>query len=140
MSESLKKGVVAVPAAAIVASALLLMSPMLASAASPHFVGNPSCDVVGGDLECSGKVAGLGNVEEVTAFIQADVTCTNRGGNEAIGLSGGEEQTFSVENGQITFTDLTLENPCRDGMSATFADVALVIDGTTLPIPGTFSA
>jgi|SRR5215211_323913 hypothetical protein len=120
----------------VAASALMLMVPMLASAASPHFVGTPSCDVVGGDLECSGKVAGLGNVEEVTAFIQADVTCINRGGNEAFGLSGGEEQTFDVNNGQITFTDLTLENPCRDGMRATFADVQLVIDDTTLDIPG----
>lgn len=131
MPESINKGF-AIPV--VVASALLLMAPMLASAASPHFVGDPSCDVVGGDLVCSGKVAGLGNVEEVTAFIQADVTCTNRGGNEPLGQQGGEEQTFDVRNGQITFTDLTLENPCRDGMSATFADVALVIDGTTLPI------
>ena len=134
MSESIRK--IGIIPTATIASALLVIAPMLASAASPHFVGDPSCDVVGGDLECSGKVAGLGNVEEVTAFIQADVTCINRGGNEAIGLSGGEEQTFTVQNGQITFTDLTLENPCRDGMSATFADVALVIDGTTLPIPG----
>src|SRR5215216_7650429 len=117
----------------VAASALMLMVPMLASAASPHFVGTPSCDVVGGDLECSGKVAGLGNVEEVTAFIQADVTCTNRGGNEPQGQQGGEEQTFNVENGQITFNDLTLENPCPDRMTASFEDVELVIDGTTLP-------
>jgi hypothetical protein len=131
MPESINKGF-AIPV--VVASALLLMAPMLASAASPHFVGDPSCDVVGGDLVCSGKVAGLGNVEEVTAFIQADVTCTNRGGNEPLGQQGGEEQTFDVRNGQITFTDLTLENPCPDRMTASFEDVELVIDGTTLPI------
>jgi len=125
----------------LAASALMLMVPMLASAASPHFIGTPSCEVVGGDLECSGKVAGLGNVEEVNARIVADVTCTNRGNNEPQGQQGGEVQTFDVENGQITFTgsnSLTLENPCPDRMTATFEEVALEIDGTTLDIPGTF--
>jgi hypothetical protein len=118
----------------VAASALLLMAPMLASAASPHFVGTPNCRISGGDLVCSGKVAGLGNVEEVTAFIQADVTCQNRGGNFPQGQQGGQEQTFDVTNGQITFSNLRLENPCPDRMRATFEDVALVIDGTTLPI------
>ena len=118
----------------VAASALMLMAPMLAAAANPHFIGEPNCRISGGDLVCSGKVAGLGNVEEVTASIEADVTCQNRGDNFPQGQQGGEEQTFDVDNGQITFSNLRLENPCPDRMRATFEDVALVVDGTTLPI------
>jgi hypothetical protein len=137
MSESIKK--ITVPTA-IVASALLLMAaPMLAFAANPHFIGTPTCSIVNGDLECTGKVAGLGNVSTVQAFLQATVTCTNVGGNVPQGLVKGPQETLTVQNGQTVF-DLTIANPCPDHMTATFKNVALVIGGTTLPISGTFTA
>jgi hypothetical protein len=136
MSETLKK--IGIPSATI-ASALLLMAPMLASAASPHFIGSPTCSTVTGNLECTGKVAGLGNVSTVQAFLQSTATCTNQGGNTPQGLVKGPQETLTVQNGQTVF-DLTIPNPCPDHMVATFTNVALVIGGTTLPIPGTFTA
>ena len=67
MPESIKK--VTVLATAITA-ALVLMTPALittgAYAANPHFIGQPNCSVdSAGNLDCNGKIAGLGNVEEV---------------------------------------------------------------------------
>jgi hypothetical protein len=117
------------------AAAIMLMAPMLAFAASPHFVGTPTCSIVNDNLECTGKVAGLGNVSTVKAFLQATVTCTNQGDNEPPGQVKGPQETLTVSNGQTVF-DLTIPNPCHDHMTATFSNVALVIGGTTLPIPG----
>ena len=132
MPKSINKLGLTIPVVA--ASALMLMAPMLASAARPHFVGEPSCEVVSGDLECSGKVAGLGNVENVDATLQADRTCTVRGSseNEPQGLQRGDTEELTVRNGAATFS-LTVEG-CPDRMTATFSNVAVVVDGTTLPI------
>ena len=65
MPESIKK--VTVLATAITA-ALVLMAPALittgAYAQNPHFIGRVNWSVDSdGNLDCSGKIAGLGNVE-----------------------------------------------------------------------------
>jgi hypothetical protein len=137
MQGSLMK--IGIPAATTITSALLLMAPIFAAAASPHFIGTPTCSIVNGDLECTGKVAGLGNVSTVQAFLQSTVTCTNQGNNNPPGQVKGPQETLTVQNGQTVF-DLTIPNPCHDHMTATFTNVALVIGGTVLPIPGTFTA
>jgi hypothetical protein len=113
MSDNLKKGVVAVPAAAIVASALLLMAPMLAAAQNPHFVRGPTI-VKNADfsLTANFKAAGLGNV--VTEIFltssggTADLQCVNPGGNDPppkqvdFGPLQGETVTVTPRNGQVT--------------------------------------
>jgi hypothetical protein len=119
---------------------LVLLAPMLlqgALAQNPHFVGNTYCDIGNGNLYCTGKVAGLGNISTVTAFIKATVTCTNQTGSDVFhGLVKGTQETLTVRNGQTVF-DLTIPNPCpTDTTSVTYRNVALVIDGTTLPIAG----
>jgi hypothetical protein len=117
---------------------LFLLAPM-AFATNPHFVGKPSCEVTNsGALECTGKIAGLGSATEVEAFLEADVPCKNRGGNIPQGLTIGPEETLTVHSGQTVF-DLIIPDPCPDGMTATFANVAVFVDDIRLPIPGTFT-
>jgi hypothetical protein len=134
MLESIKK--IGIPTA--ITAALVLMAPSLLTtgvyAANPHFVGTPTCEITSaGALECSGKIAGLGSVSQVTAFLQADSTCTNRGGNNPPGQVTGPSETLTVRNGQTVF-DLAIPNPCPDKMTSTFANVAVVVDGNVLPI------
>jgi len=110
MSENVKK--IIVPAA-IVASALLLMAPMLAAAASPHFVRGPT--IVKNpnfSLTANFKAAGLGNV--VTDIFltssggTADLQCVNPGGNNPppkrvdFGPLQGKVVTVTPRNGQVT--------------------------------------
>ena len=113
MSDSTKKGVVAVPTAAIVASALLLMAPMLATAASPHFIGTPT--IVKNpnfSLTANFKAAGLGNIVNDIFLTSsggvADLQCVNPGGNDPppkqvdFGPLQGQVVTVTPRNGQVT--------------------------------------
>ena len=114
MSDSTKKGMVVVPtAAAIVASALLLMAPMLATAASPHFIGTPT--IVKNpnfSLTANFKAAGLGNIVTDIFLTSsggvADLQCVNPGGNDPppkqvdFGPLQGQVVTVTPRNGQVT--------------------------------------
>jgi hypothetical protein len=86
MPKSINKGVVAIPV--VVASALMLMAPMLASAQSPHFI-RATSSISGDDLKCTFKEAGLGNQPTGTdvsitcsATASAEYECQNKGANK----------------------------------------------------------
>ena len=110
---------IGIPAATTIASALLLMAPMLAVAQSPHFIGTPTIDKsISGTtatLTTSGKVAGLGSAPTqfflTTSSVTAETECTNRGGNNppgqdaTFGPTQGQTTTIQPRNGQITFND-----------------------------------
>jgi hypothetical protein len=121
MPKSINKGLVAV-STAMVASALLLMTPMLAAAQNPHFVKGPTLSENTRDLSLtvSFKAAGLGN-EPINIFLtssggSADLQCVNKGGNEPapkqfeFGPLQGDTITVTPRNGQITASP-TLEPP-----------------------------
>src|SRR5215218_10888829 len=85
----------------------------VAFAQSGHFVGTPTCTDTGTQVQCSGKVAGLGGTTfeiRVSATGTASVTCTNPAGNVAPGQSftatstgsGGPQPT--PRNGSVTFS------------------------------------
>jgi hypothetical protein len=93
-----------------------------AVAASGHFIQNganaPSCTDIGTQVECTGKVAGLGgDTFEIT--IDADgiatVECINPGGNRAPGqdtevaVEGTTGELSTPRNGQYVFTIKTLD-------------------------------
>jgi hypothetical protein len=150
---SIKK--IGIPAATTIASALLLMAPMLAVAQNPHFVRGPTDPAKSGlntdtvTISTSFKAAGLGN-EPVNAFMAADsvdltTECKNRGGNNPPGQDltiedlTGPVQTITPRNGQITasstlsVTVTSQQAGCPDRMaplitSANFENVRLVIE------------
>lgn len=142
---------IGIPSATI-ASALLLMAPMLAAAQNPHFIGTPtitkSISGTTATLTTSGKVAGLGSEPTqftlTTSSITAETACTNKGGNNppgqtaTFGPTTGQTTNITPRNGQITFnnaaplsiTVTAQQAGCPDGMkpsitSATFSDVTL---------------
>jgi hypothetical protein len=139
------------------AAVLSVYSITPALAARPHFVGTPTCEATPGPgsesrtLTCSGKIAGLGNVSEVSAFLQASVQtgCTNPGGGGTAphnppGLQRVQSTpvTLEVTNGQTVFSlSITASADCppsQTGFVGTFSNVAVVVDSTTLRISGTF--
>src|SRR5687767_10378812 len=78
-----KFGIIAVLSLLVTAFAAV---PVLAQ--SGHFVGTPTCRDIGTQVQCTGKVAGLGGTTfelTVTAPGTATTTCTNPGGNVAPG-------------------------------------------------------
>jgi hypothetical protein len=110
MSENVKK--IIVPAA-IVASALLLMAPMLAAAQNPHFVRGPTI-VKNPDFSLTArfKAAGLGN-DATDIFLSssggvAELQCVNPGDNDPppkrveFGPLLGQVVTVTPRNGQVT--------------------------------------
>jgi hypothetical protein len=112
MPESIKKEGIAM-LTAIMASALLLMAPMLAAAASPHFIKTPQI-TKNADLSLTAtfKAAGLGNVVSDVFLTSsggtADLQCINPGGNDPppkqvdFGPLQGQVVTVQPRNGQIT--------------------------------------
>jgi hypothetical protein len=140
---------ITVTAAAAFITFAMIGTPSLVLAASPHFIGTPTCTTSssGGTktLTCSGKIAGLGNVSTVSAQLVAlaNSQCTNRGGNLPPGQASvaGIPATLQVSNGQTVFTlGLSASPGCPPPQvgSVTFTNVGVVVGGTALPIPGTF--
>jgi hypothetical protein len=114
MRRSLLLSVVAVAALAF---------PAVASAQSGHFLtggGNaPTCTDIGLQVQCAGKVAGLGGTTfEITieAAGIATVECINPGGNRAPGqdtavtVAGTTDPLPTPRNGQFRFT-VTTDSP-----------------------------
>jgi hypothetical protein len=93
--------------------AALLAFPGVANAQSGHFVQTQTCADIGTQVQCSGKVAGLGGTTfEITVAAQgtATVVCINPGGNRAPGqdtsvtVSGSSGPLPTPRNGQFRYT------------------------------------
>lgn len=119
----------------------------VALAQSGHFVGTPTCNDIGTQVRCSGKVAGLGGTTftiTVSAPGTATVTCTNPGGNIAPGqnfsttVTGTSGPFATPRNGQSGFT-VTSDAPTapagscpNPGWTATVTDVSFTTATLTL--------
>jgi hypothetical protein len=128
-----------------VVAAALLAFPSLASAQSGHFVGDQTCSDIGTQVQCSGKVAGLGGTTftiTVSAQGTASVTCTNPAGNVApgqsfsTGVTGSSGPFATPRNGQARYTVTSTAPSAPAGScpnpkwTATVTDVAFTSDAT----------
>ena len=99
---------------------------IVAFAGNVHFIGSPTCVQSGGQLCCSGKLAGLGSAP-TNVEIDAQFQCTNRGGNQPGGLASGQSGPIQPRSGQITFTNVcTAAGHCPDQMTPTFGPTATI--------------
>jgi hypothetical protein len=117
----------------------------VAFAQSGHFVGTPTCSDIGTQVQCTGKVAGLGGTTftiTVSAQGTASVTCTNPAGNVApgqsfsTGVAGSSGPFATPRNGSARFT-VTSNAPTAPAGScpnpkwtATVNDVVFTSDAT----------
>ena len=126
------------------AAALGLIAPA-ASASSIHFIGSRSCTFSSstGNITCSFKVAGLGNVSTATIQLVFGFQCTNQGGNNPPGQASTQPTTVPVSNGQITVTNQTFTTnaSCPDHMTPSVTGPAtLFVNGQavgTIPVTNT---
>lgn len=129
-------GVVLAVLAIIVAVLLIFVLAPKAFAGNPHFVGAPTVTVDDGVLAVDGKVAGLGNEEQIHVTVDALAECQNRGGNKPAADNKDEVSVagdFPVQNGKALF-DLELDGaaqidpPCEPPMTVVYSDVTVTVD------------
>jgi len=113
-----------------------LTAASIALAANAHFVTGPNITTTNTGVTACGKIAGLGNAQQVTVVLEADVTttCTNKGQHIPSGLTqsvSGEGDFKADKNGTVTFCVSTErpEDPCPDGMRPqnTFSNISITV-------------
>lgn len=113
--------------------AAVVAVPALAGVSGAHFVGSPTITITGSTLTASGKVAGLGNVEQIHVMVTADVACVNPGSNkpkaankQSVGVGG----DFPVQNGKANFSltaTATFQPPCDPPMTLEWSNVVITV-------------
>ena len=93
----------------------------VASAQSGHFLGTPTCTDVGTQLQCTGRVTGLGgttfSIQVEAEDAVASVECANPAGNVAPGqsftfdASGNTGNIPTTRNGNFRFNNLRTDDP-----------------------------
>jgi hypothetical protein len=116
----------------------------VAIAGNAHFVGTPSITVSGNTVTVSGKVAGLGNIEQIDVEVSGDAACVNPGSKKP---KAANKQSFSststepVQNGKANFSDTltaTFSPDCTPPMSVEWSNISIhvtAVDGTDLTFP-----
>jgi hypothetical protein len=122
-------------------AALALTVAAVSAVSNAHFVGTPTLSSSGNTATASGKVAGLGNVEEITVTIAGDAACINPGSNRP---KAANKQSFSststqpVQNGKATFSrtlTATFQPDCSPPMTVVWSNLSVTVtavDGTFL--------
>jgi hypothetical protein len=92
----------------ILVLALLAVTAVPALAGSPHFVDDQTTlSQDGNTLTVTGKIAGLGDEDQVHVVLSADAACYNHGGNKPAAENKETvlaEGDFPVQNGKAYFT------------------------------------
>ena len=134
-----QKSKVAILSRFLVALTVFGLAATSAWAGSPHFVGTPTVSRSGDSLNVSGKVAGLGNEDQIHVAVSAEAACLNRGQNfpqAANKMTVTSEGDFPVQNGKALFS-LTLtavfQPKCSPPMSVVFGPVTITVSDNTPP-------
>jgi hypothetical protein len=115
-----------------VTAAAVLLPATAALAGSAHFVDDTITAARTGDsLTVSGKIAGLGDEDQVHVVLTATAACVNPGGNKP---SAANKQTvsaegdFPVQNGKAEFSltlTATFQPACSPPMTVRFTNVTV---------------
>ena len=57
---------------------MLVLTVSMVAAGNAHFVGTPSISTSGNTATATGKIAGLGNIDDIFVVVTADAQCVNR--------------------------------------------------------------
>jgi hypothetical protein len=117
-----------------------------ALAGNPHFVGKTTIERSGNSLTVSGKIAGLGNEEQVEVEITVDARCVNPGGNKPQAdnkTSFAAAGVFPVQNGKAEFSlsaTATFQPDCTPPMTVEFSNLVVtdLTHGISRSFPGPF--
>jgi hypothetical protein len=119
--------------------ALIGLVAQSAFAGNPHFVGTPTKTIVGNTATVMGKVAGLGNEDQVFVEASAEVACLNPGQqfpNADNKQSVGAGDTFPVQNGKANFTlrlTAVFQPRCSPPMTLVFGPITITVSDPTPP-------
>jgi hypothetical protein len=125
-------------------TALVLTTALVAAVSNAHFVGTPTLTSSGTTATASGKVAGLGNVEQINVTVSGDAACINPGSKHpkaANKESFSAEGTFPVQNGKALFSltlSATFQPDCTPPMTVQWSNLSVTVtadDGTFLQYP-----
>ena len=123
-----------------IATALVLgLSATVALAGNPHFVGTPTRTESGNTLTVSGKVAGLGNEDQILVTVTAQAACLNPGqqfpqaeNKQSFNASG----LFPVQNGKANFSltlTATFQPKCSPPMTVVWGPATITVSDPTPP-------
>lgn len=126
-----------------VVATLVSTSLVLAGVSGAHFVGSPSISTSGNSATVGGKVAGLGNVEQITVTVVAEASCINRGNKNPSAANKDDVSAtgdFPVQNGKALFSLALLADfqpDCSPPMTVswTLISVTVTAPGVTLQFP-----
>jgi hypothetical protein len=122
--------------AGVLATAAVAVPVVLAGEAGAHFVGTPSITISGSTLTVSGKVAGLGSVDQINVTVTATAACINPGSNKpkaANKQSVTAQGTFPVQNGKAEFSlsaTAAFQPPCDPPMTVEWSNVTITVTAT----------
>ena len=124
--------------------AVVLTTAVVAAVSNAHFVGTPQIRESGNTVTASGKVAGLGDVDEITVTVDGDAACINPGAKHP---KAANKESFSdtdvvpVQNGKALFSvtlTATFQPNCSPPMTVDWSNVSVTVtadDGTFLRFP-----
>jgi hypothetical protein len=87
--------------------AAMALTVSMVAAGNAHFVGTPQISVSGETATVTGKIAGLGNITQITVEVTAEAECINRGKknpNAENKQSASGESREPVQNGKANFS------------------------------------
>jgi hypothetical protein len=123
----------------IATSLVLGLSATAALAGNPHFVGTPTRTESGNTLTVSGKVAGLGNEDQINVAVTAEAACLNPGdqfpqaaNKQTVTASG----VFPVQNVKANFSltlTATFQPKCTPPMTLVWGPATITVSDPTPP-------
>jgi hypothetical protein len=124
--------------------AALALTVSIVAAGNAHFVGTPSLSTSGNTLSASGKVAGLGNIDQITVTVSGDAACINPGSKKpqaANKQTVEDEGDFPVQNGKANFSvtaTATFQPDCTPPMSVEWSNLSIVVTDPAGNVLATF--